>query len=503
MSNKEKVTEQQEKVMTKYDRKLQKREEEKAKAKKEQRRDKLIGVVVVIALVCLFASFPISSYLAANSAFVKINGEDVSRVEFDYNYNIVKNNYMDTYGTYFSMIGMDANSDMSELQYSDTLTFEDHFEQETVNNIIQGKALKAEAEAAGFTYDTEQEYEEFKANLKEYAATMGLSAREYVKQAYGSYATLSNIKETVKEALYTNAYYNHVQEANAPSDDEIQAYYEANKNSFDSVDYYVTMVQAELPTEPTELADTTEETSTENYEPSEAEIEKAMADAKEKADAAVATVTTEGTLNEGIKYDSMVSVIRDWLFDASRAEGDTTVIEDTANNQYYVLSFVNRYLAQTPSADLRIIMVEGAEGQAVLDEWKNGEATAESFGAMADEYNLGTSFTAEGGLYEGVMPTGTMAFIGDWLFDESRVAGDTTAIVSDDKAYSYVLYYVGANDPEWKLNAESEISTAFMSEYVTELSKDMEVDDFKGNLEYIEILAAEEAAAETEATEAE
>ena len=63
MSKNEKVTENKEqteqKVMTKYDRKVQKRKEEKEKEKKEERISTAIGIVVLVALVCLVASFPI------------------------------------------------------------------------------------------------------------------------------------------------------------------------------------------------------------------------------------------------------------------------------------------------------------------------------------------------------------------------------------------------------------------------------------------------------------
>ena len=57
MSKNEKVTENKEqteqKVMTKYDRKVQKRKEEKEKEKKEERISTAIGIVVLVALVCL------------------------------------------------------------------------------------------------------------------------------------------------------------------------------------------------------------------------------------------------------------------------------------------------------------------------------------------------------------------------------------------------------------------------------------------------------------------
>ena len=94
MSKNEKVTENKEqteqKVMTKYDRKVQKRKEEKEKEKREERVSTAIGIVVLVALVCLVASFPIRTYLATHETYVVIDGEAVNKVEFDYEYNLTK-----------------------------------------------------------------------------------------------------------------------------------------------------------------------------------------------------------------------------------------------------------------------------------------------------------------------------------------------------------------------------------------------------------------------------
>ena len=265
MSKNEKVTENKEqteqKVMTKYDRKVQKRKEEKEKEKKEERISTAIGIVVLVALVCLVASFPIRTYLATHETYVVVNGEAVNKVEFDYQYNLTKNNYITQYGSYLTYFGLDTSKDLSTQMYSDTLTWQDYFEQNAVESLKQNKALMAEAKAAGFTYDTTDEYNTFKETIKTSAASAGISEKEYVRSIYGSYATMGRIEEYVKNDMVMNAYYQKLQEDNAPSDDEIQSYYEENKATYDSVDYRLTTIEADLPTEPTELADPVEETA--------------------------------------------------------------------------------------------------------------------------------------------------------------------------------------------------------------------------------------------------
>lgn len=526
MSKNEKVTENKEqkeqteqKVMTKYDRKVQKRKEEKEKEKKEERISTTVGIVFLVALVCLVASFPIRTYLATHETYVVINGEEVNKVEFDYVYNTAKNNYITQYGSYLSYFGLDTSKDLSTQMYSDTLTWQDYFEQNAVESLKQNKALMAEAKAAGFTYDTTDEYNTFKETIKTSAASAGVSDKEYVRSIYGSYATMGRIEEYVKNDMVMNAYYQKLQEDNAPSDDEIQSYYEENKATYDSVDYRLTTIEADLPTEPTELADPVEETAADTtgttdgtaaadttqdtaYQPSDAEIAKAMEDAKVLADDAEQTVAKDGEAHENEKKSSVNYMISDWLFDDARKAGDTTVITNDNSHCYYVVAFEKRYLDETPSADVRVIIpTEDKNGEEILEEWKNGAATEDSFAELCKKYTQDTSAVENGGLFEQVTKTGMTEELSNWIFDSSRQAGDTVAITVSDT--TYVLYYIGQDQPEWKINIKNTLVSDTMSQHMQDITADVTVEDPKGKLNYLKVQAEESAAAETETATAE
>ena len=526
MSKNEKVTENKEqkeqteqKVMTKYDRKVQKRKEEKEKEKKEERISTTVGIVFLVALVCLVASFPIRTYLATHETYVVINGEEVNKVEFDYVYNTSKNNYITQYGSYLSYFGLDTSKDLSTQMYSETLTWQDYFEQNAVESLKQNKALMAEAKAAGFTYDTTDEYNTFKETIKTSAAAAGVSDKEYVRSIYGSYATMGRIEEYVKNDMVMNAYYQKLQEDNAPSDDEVQSYYEENKATYDSVDYRLTTIEADLPTEPTELADPVEETAADTtgstdgtaatdstqdtaYQPSDAEIAKAMEDAKVLADDAEQTVAKDGEAHENEKKSSVNYLISDWLFDDARKAGDTTVITNDNSHCYYVVAFEKRYLDETPSADVRVIIpTEDKTGEEILEEWKNGAATEDSFAELCKKYTQDTSAVENGGLFEQVTKTGMTEELSNWIFDNSRQAGDTVAITVSDTAY--VLYYIGQDQPEWKINIKNTLVSDTMSQHMQDITADVTVEDPKGKLNYLKVQAEESAAAETETATAE
>ena len=501
-------SQEQEKVLTRYDLKMQRRAEQKRKDARDKKIATAVGIALLAALVCLIASFPIRNWLTVHGTYIVVAGENVSKVEFDYNYNLTLNNYMNSEEAYYlAYFGIDLTGDLSRQMYSDTLTWKDYIEQLTVDNLLHNKALAREMKAAGFNYDTSEDYQEYVENMRQAASNAGMTLDAYVKGIFGSYATMSRIENYVKQGLAAAAYYDSVAESSEPGDTEILAYYEENKDSYDSVDYRLITVDAELPTEPTELADPVEETEDgeetgddeeTEYEPSEAEIEAAMAIAKTEAESKLKNLAADGELYENQRRTSVTSLLRDWLFDETRKSGDTTVIEDSTNHRYYAVEFVNRYLDQTPSADLRIIMANSGNGQAALDEWQAGAATEESFAALVAQYTSSGYSYPEGGLYEGMTSSGMPEEMADWTSDSSRQKGDTTVIASEDTGTDFVVYYVGAGDPEWKLSISSILLSETMTEYMDKIIEGMEVKDPHKNLHYLEVQAQEEAQGEND-----
>lgn len=457
-----------EKVVTKYDLKVQRREAAKAKAKRDRLVGNIISVAIVAALFCLVASFPIRNYLAVNETYVKINGENVSRVEFDYNYSLALNNYLNEYGSYMAMFGMDLSGDLSTQMYSDTLTFQDYFTRIAVDNISNNKALMAEARAAGFAYDTGEDYADFEQSLRGAASEAGMTVKDFVRDNYGPYATLSRISGFVKESIYVSKYYDSVMDSRMPSDEEAENHYNDNKDDYDSVDYRLMTVEAKLSEAPTE-----EETAA------------AMAAAKEEAEAALAKVASEGDLNENMTADYVPYLLEDWLFDSSRKAGDTTVIENTLGNSYYVAAFAGRYLDSAPTVNIRAVVTAEGNAQAILDEWAGGDATEESFADICDKYNDSSLISSEGGLMENVRPQMMTEDMAGWLSDSARKAGDTTVIAPEGDGYSYVMYFVSQSDPWWLVSSRNELLGIAMEAYMEEITADIPVEDPKGNLKYL------------------
>ena len=424
-------------------------------------------------------------------------------------------------------------------------------------------------------------------SIKSYAQQQGVSEDEYCKSVFGSDATLEGIKPYVEMSGLASAYYNDVKDDIEVTDDEINTYYDENKDNYDSVDYRVCKIEADMPEEETEteteaqtetaaestsetaVTETQTETESETMSAEESEAaakaeeeakEAAMAEAKAKADDMLSKITDEASfekvygdyatdastdsLNTGKKKSSISPTdVANWLFDADRQAGDTTVIEDTANNAYYVVYFKDRYLDHIKTVDVRQILIsadtsssdaaetdetettaagetetaetesaeaqEQAKGDAkaaakikaeqILDDWKNGDATEDSFAELANTYSDDSGSNTNGGLYEAVKEGQMVTNFNDWIFDASRKPGDTGIVESDYGCH--IIYFVGDNKEEWYVNIKDTITSNKLNDYMSDLTADIEVKDSRHHVAYLhETEAATETTSDTAAS---
>lgn len=481
---------EEKKIQTRYDRKMQQRKEAEERAKKEKRNNTIIAVLVMVLLVVFIASFPIRKAMALKAPYFNINGEAVTQVEFDYNRAMAKANFLTQNSYYFSMFGMDMSTIESQ-NYNDTLTFADYFDQLAAEQIVEMRALKNAGEAEGFVYDTTADYEEAIANIKEVAEEQEIAYSECIKTMYGSLATEKRLEKIIKDSLYALAYREKVQKDKEPADTEITAYYEANKDSYDSVDYHMTTIKAELPTTaPDGSVPKDEEGNEIAYQPTEEEIATAMAEAKKKAESAEATIATDGEIfeNVNIQESYIQENLKQFLYDASRKAQDTCVLENSTNNSYTVASFDKRYLDNTLTQSARIIITSTMDSQTILDEWKAGAATEESFIEILKKYDEAGSSSMDG-LYEGISENMVNEEIYTWMSAVDRKAGDTMAINIEEEA-NYVLYYVGQSDPKWKILIRESLLSEEMTAYLEELASKYSIEDPDGKLKYLTAEAA-------------
>lgn len=357
-------TENVQKVQTRYERRMEERKKKEEKDKRDEKLMRIGAIVVCFGIVAAIAASITISVLNKNAAlkgtYITVGDHNLTKLEYDYYYNTASNNYVNTYGSLLSYMGLDATLPYDEQQYSDTMTWKDMFDQMAVEQIQQTKALADDAAAKGFTYDDTEDYANLLSNISTGAANAGVNLGDFYQSTYGDYATESNMQPIIKEGLLAAAYYDELIAQNAPADEEIDAYYEENRQSYDKVDYRSFIFTADIAEDAGEeditaaMADANKqaEAMKEERQGGADFRELCLSNASQEEKAAYEDTETDASLSEGAYYSSTPGPIADWLYEDGRAEGDITVIEDEANNQYYVVEFINKYYDEADDANI-------------------------------------------------------------------------------------------------------------------------------------------------------
>ena len=158
----------------------------------------------------------------------------------------------------------------------------------------------------------------------------------------------------------------------------------------------------------------------------------------------------EGTYNQNEKGSySAGSVMSEWLYNTARKPGDAEIVAE--GTVQYMVVFHDRFRDEEPTIDIRHILVslgtgsiaEGEEGyedeqaqlkadahakaEELLAQWTSGEATEDSFAALAMKESADGS-KYDGGLHTEVYQGQMVAEFNDWCFDTSRQPGDTAVV---------------------------------------------------------------------------
>ncbi len=348
-----------EKIVTKYDRKMEARRIQAEKERLAARRWKIGTLAAGLCLVCILAGVTIRSVVKKQAAlkdvYITVGSHELTQLEYDYYYNSAVNSYINTYYSYLSYMGLDLSKDFAEQNYSDTLTWKDNFDQMAVDSITEIKAVMDDAKAQGFEYDVTEDYQSYLENIKNSASEAKISVAKYYTSSFGTYATESNMEPFIKEMLFASAYYEHLKELYAPSEEEITTYYEENKNSYDKVDYHEFSFQAELEEGASEEAITTAMRDLNTQADEMIQRLKAGEDfetlceeyAKEDQKAEYSDPETEKSFHADATYFSVSSQYAEWIYEEGRAAGEITKVEDTENHAVYVVRLDERKYDET------------------------------------------------------------------------------------------------------------------------------------------------------------
>lgn len=368
-----------EKVVTKYDKKIKERKEREAKDKRDQKIAKIVGFSIVGLIVLAIAvSIGLSvskKSKAVNSPYIQVGNYDVTKVEYDFYYNSLVSNYINSYGSMISYMGLDTTRPFEAQQYSDEMTWKDFFDKMTVQQLLELKACKDDAAAKGFEYDTEEDFKKFVEGVEAKAKEDGVNVADFYKNNFGEYASEKNLESYIRETFLVDAYLSKLVDDNMPSDDEISSYYDENKRDYDLVDYRLYLSTPEIGEDDSdEVKEAAIATAKENAEvladeiKAGADFEEAVAEYEESE-----SEEEDAHLISDMNYGYTSSVYSDWLFDEGRIEGDTENFADEENNRYYVIQFVERTVPEDVNNTIGVTLSNNAVNEYKEELTKNYE----------------------------------------------------------------------------------------------------------------------------------
>ena len=228
--------------------------------------------------------------------------------------------------------------------------------------------------------------------------------------------------------------------------------------------------------------------------------ESRKANYEEDPDYSLAEGINGGTLSSNAMYYGLTYAT--WLMEDGRKAGDVTVVESSSG--YYVVLFLDRYLEEGNTANIRHILVKAeltqeddastedvdesripsqealdaakTEIDSLLAQWEGGAKTAESFGALALEHSDDSGSASNGGLMENVYPGATFPAFNDWCMDPARQPGDTTVVENPQEGQQgwHLIYFDSWQPPLWKVTADTALRNDKMTDWMDGLVEGLE-----------------------------
>jgi len=408
--------------------------------------------------------------------------------------------------------------------YGENPTWADYFEQNAIETSQDYTVYYNKAIEAGYEMTDEEttEMNDFIEQLRDTATENDYSLDAYLRVSYGRGMTEELLKEIYEKQTIAADYLEDQQEkiSDGITEDEINTEYEKNAKDYTTVSVRYFAFTPDITADDDTTDKEIEESNKQVRANAETMLEEVTADnftdiaynyAPDDYKSYYKDDDTYTTMSD-TTYDSMSSSVSEdaaeWAWADDTAVGDKKIFEtkaDTGLVSCYVVM-----LSEKPTRDeshpvsVRQILFQVEDedtdseedtdeeeeeetghtdeeakklAEDALQEWKNGDATDESFAALATELTEDTGSAEDGGLYEDITPSSSYVqeFL-DWCFEDGRKVGDTGIIKTD---YGYHVMYMKeiAEEPVWMSNIRSALTTNKVEEWEESLTKDNTLDD--------------------------
>ena len=456
-------------------------------------------VLALMIVVVAVAAIDNSGLVEPRTTALKVGDTKVSASELNIYYIEAINEFYSANSSYLSVYGLDLYTSLDQQRSSDgSSSWADYFIDMAKEDIQYNYAVYNAALEAGYTLseDAQANIDATLTSMEESAVSAGYDGlKDYLTALYGKGSTVETYRKALEVMSVATEYYSDYADSLTYTDDEIAAKDAEDPlaNNLYSYSTYIMYASDYLE------GGTEDEEGNITYSDDENAAALAACEANAKAlvdagyttaaelEAAIAALpinekasTSSTSMNrEDIRYTSIASFMREWVTDPSRQPGDMTYLERATTNSdgsttvggYNVILFTGSDDNEFPLVNVRHILVsfEGGttdsttgettystveiaaakeKAQEIYDAWLAGEATEETFAALANENSTDPGSNTIGGLYEDIYPGEMVDAFDEWCYDESRQVGDH-ALIETDYGY-HIMYFSGYSDTTYR-----------------------------------------------------
>lgn len=501
--------------------------------------------IAILAVVLLLLNF-FGVFTRATTALVTPSGEKVSMAEYELYYRNILTNYHNTamqyeqsYGQYYGpgagkmLTGYDYTKTPEKQKYTTgkldekygkNPTWADYLDSISIQNAYMNRELAASAKKSGLklSKDDQKQIDSTVEQMRKNAAENDMSLDAFFRENYGKGVNEKLFREVYKTEILANKYSEKkaAEFEKSVKEKDILNEYNKNKSKYDLTDVRIFSLSA---ASSTAKDDKTKATKSANDTKAKAqsmldaitneETFKQQAEKYKPKEQTLDLSKDENTLIKGQKKDyysgNISKEAAEWLYNKDRKIGDKQIfeVEQQDGSVTYFILYVVKTSYQDQShekANVRHILIsfdenleDGKEvkvtdklkaekrkvAEDILNEWKNGKATEDSFAKLATKKSNDSGSAPDGGLIKDVTKKAQLVDpFKNWSLAIERKVGDTDIIES---TYGYHIMYCSSvsKTPLWKAEIKSTLANnkteKFFKDFMKETEKGSKINDKK------------------------
>ena len=484
--------------------------------KKKDKTTLIISLAIILLVgVCLFATIS-NSIVNGGGAVrrvvsVETTNYDINNAMVTYFFGNIYQNYVNTYSSYLSYLGLDVNKSLKNQQYGSdgTTTWFDYIMDAALTQTKQTVLMCEAANEAGISLSDDElkSVSNYIKAMKQQANASGYTGLDgYLSAVFGKGVNEDVFRQCLEMELLSSKYYEKYDGELSYTDEQYEAFYSEHDTNFLYCDYKTykftvdadssatteeeraAIAKAKADAEALAAAKTPEEFDQLLRDYLIAELDEDKKEDKAELDAIDKKI--ENTLVELYAHNT-TSDFAKWAFEDGRAANDTKVIEGDGYASVYMI-VKPTYRNEDPTKNLRRIIIATSEYESkdaakakadeILAEFLAGDKTGEAFAEFAKEYSYDGSAAENGGLYENYAAGSSYGSKLDaWCNEDDRKIGD--AAVVENATYGYeIVFYESDGIAEWKNVADQQLRAEDFEAKIEALAEQFEYTENKDKL---------------------